>query len=592
MLAPSAHALTLGDINVRSTLGQRLNASVPVRLSSGEALASACVTPGHKASDLRRVPGATVTTPEATREGLYELEISSQSALYEPMYELELKVNCPGAPVVVRQYVLMLDLPAAIASSAAASPDAANPPATAASSAIATLPAQQAAAPVGQPRAPLARATASASGTTIASGSRYRVSDGDTLSAIAVRVRDRKVSLRVLADAIQAANPDAFIRNDANLIKLGSEILIPEVSATSSPLAGPMTLPVQAAAVPPAPTATTATTPPPPASVPEIPASTTTPPAAAGVPPPAGDIQPAQVQAAPIPAAQRPATTEIAVAPADEPIQSNSDEPSPLLAAGAGILFGLCISALLWFRGRFPARKQPETRQVASIDPAPRTDTAAGAAVVAPLVTRTTEPGFSVSYSTQYDDSLDAAFSSFEPEPATLAQQFEAPKTAAPAASDEITSQLEELFDGTDTTIRKRLDAGKSAAPHLTESDLSDGFQPDEIESGTPVDFLVGELPDEISETMAAPTADLAGPDTRSTSDSGTVDIHTLVSAATTDDQQAQTLLEALTLLERDYEEELTASQILDPSLVRKFVANDDAGATRTLATPPRKKVF
>ena len=48
------------------------------------------------------------------------------------------------------------------------------------------------------------------------------------------------------------------------------------------------------------------------------------------------------------------------------------------------------------------------------------------------------------------------------------------------------------------------------------------------------------------------------------------MDIHALAASATKDQQQAQTLLEALTLLERDYEEELTASQVLDMSAVRE----------------------
>jgi Tfp pilus assembly protein FimV len=238
---------------VRSALGQQLNATVPVRLGAGEALTSACVVPGKATSNLRRVPGASVTTPEATREGQYELRVSSASALYEPMYELELKVKCPGAPVVVRQYVLMLDLPAAIASSAAASPDAASP--QAAVSATATLPDAEPASPAVEPRPARPRATTTRAGTTIASGSVYRVSDGDTLSGIAARVRDRNVSLGVLADAIQAANPDAFIRNDADLIKLGSEILIPAAAATSATATGSLPAAVTTPVVPPAPAA-------------------------------------------------------------------------------------------------------------------------------------------------------------------------------------------------------------------------------------------------------------------------------------------------------------------------------------------------
>ena len=56
---------------------------------------------------------------------------------------------------------------------------------------------------------------------TITTGTRYRIVAGDSLSSIAARVRDRSGFLWAMADAIQAANPEAFIRNDPNLIKLG-----------------------------------------------------------------------------------------------------------------------------------------------------------------------------------------------------------------------------------------------------------------------------------------------------------------------------------------------------------------------------------
>lgn len=48
-------------------------------------------------------------------------------------------------------------------------------------------------------------------------------------------------------------------------------------------------------------------------------------------------------------------------------------------------------------------------------------------------------------------------------------------------------------------------------------------------------------------------------------------------------------MLEALTLLERDYEEELTASQVLDMSAVRKMLG-DDEEPTQNFDELPRKK--
>jgi Tfp pilus assembly protein FimV len=515
VLAPAGQSLTLGDISVRSTLGQRLDATVPVRLGAGEALASGCVLPGHQAADLRTVPGAEVTTPQAAREGLYELQVTSAAALYEPMYALELKVQCPGSPGLIRQYVLMLDLPAAVASRAAAAyePAVESAPAT-------TV----------RPTTAQRRSTPSRPGATIEAGVRYRVTDGDTLSSIAARVRSRTVSLWTLAGAIQAANPEAFIRNDANLIKLGSEILIPATTATSSPVVAASTAaePVPVSAPAPTPVA-----PPVLATEPAEPAEPVLP------------VQPALVPQAEAAEAPRPAATPASIPrrtavpkPAAAPL-AEVNEPNPVIAASAGILFGLCISALLWARGRLPSRKRAAAKPAPDRQaPSPFATTALATAITttpAPLLTRSLEPAFSVSYTPPADDSI--------------AREF---------TGEHVTAELEELFDSTDTTIQKRLNAEKTIAARSLGTDLQDDDAPALAKPGSGVDFLVGDPADEDA-----------------TSQSGTVDIHALAASATKDQQQAQTLLEALTLLERDYEEELTASQVLDMSAVREALGSD-----------------
>ena len=586
ILAPSVHALTLGNINVRSALGQPLNATVPVRLGAGEALASACVAPVQQRSDLRRVPGARITTPEATREGQYELSISSASALYEPMYELELRVKCPGSAVLVRQYVLMLDLPGVIASNAAATPDLADLQST--GSAATSLPDARPTSLAVQPRGARPRATAARTGTPITSGSVYRVSDGDTLSGIAARVRDRTVSLRVLADAIHAANPAAFIRNDANLIKLGSAILIPGAADASTLAAAPLSLPITTPAAPPAPVAMTPdllTT------TPEMPAGTAMPVVPPEVPLPAAELAHAQapavaIQEIPAPVARRRATPESPAAGAGDTVMAGADDTNPAVAAGAGILFGLCVSALLWLRKR--RAPEPVARKVAETDSPVRSEPAPIATIVEPLVKDAVEPGFSVSYSEQYDDALNAVFSD-NPEPTAIARAVKVPQAAAPVQGEEIASELEKLFDGIDTTIRKRLDAKAPMAHGRTGDEAQDEPETYEVESGSAVDFFVGELDEEQDDGPAARTTDRARPAMTSTADSGTVDIHALTAAAGNDEQQAQTLLKALTLLERDYEEELTASQVLDMSAVREILG-DHEEPTQNSEQLPRKK--
>ncbi|MSR08897.1 MAG: hypothetical protein EXR82_05110 [Gammaproteobacteria bacterium] len=422
VLAPSGQALTLGDINVRSTLGQRLAATIPVSLGSGETLASGCVQPSYQSADLRRVPGTEVTTPEAGRDGLYDLQITSAAALYEPLYELELKVQCPGSPALIRQYVLMLDLPAAAT----------------------VLSATERAEPVTASPAPVQRrSTARPVGATLEPGARYRVAEGDTLSSIAARVRSRTVSLWAVASAIQSANPDAFIRNEANLIKLGSEILIPAAGA-----------PVQPAPASTADAGLTPVAPPEPAADPaaETPITAATPgTVAAAAPAPVAAVAETPRPAAPVPApvARRaPAQAPVAVA-------TEVAEPNPVLAAGAGILFGLIISGLLWARGRRTDRQRPvpkaTPRQAAQ---PPFGSTALATAITtapAPLVTRALEPAFTVSYSPPAEDPLASEF-----------------------AGEGVTSELEELFDSADTTIRKRLNAEKTQAARSLLADPED----------------------------------------------------------------------------------------------------------------------
>ncbi len=517
VLAPAGQTLTLGDINIRSTLGQRLDATVPVRLGAGEALASTCVSPGHQTADLRSIPGADVTTPEATREGVYQLRVTSASALYEPMYELALKVQCPGAPVLVRQYVLMLDLPAAVASSAAMVPEPAVVPAAATTAQSADAGIENPAIP---PRVMRPHSAASQPGETIETGARYRVVAGDSLSSIAARVRSRKVSLWALAGAIQAANPDAFIRGDANLIKLGSEILIPAATVTAAP--APSTAPAPVPVPVPAPV-----TPPVIVTEPPAPADLTQ-----AAQPEATLAEAARPRSAPAPVARRAA---VPTPSAKAAVEAAADEPNPVVAASAGILFGLCISALLWFRRRRPSRQRLAAKPAPERKAPSPLATPARATAKAPLVTRSIEPAFSVSYTPPADDTVESEF-----------------------AGEDITAELEDLFESTDTTIKKRLNAEKMLAARALSTESPDESAPMVIEPGSAVDLLAGDPTDEDA-----------------TSPSGTVDIHSLAASATSNERQSQTLLEALTLLERDYEEELTASQVLDMSAVRAALGND-----------------
>ena len=112
-LAPAiVNAVGLGDLQTHSALGEPLRVSVPLKLANGESVRPDCITtPPPKAGDLRQ-PGSTkVRTSAVTGPGVFDISVTSSRPLYEPMYELTLRVDCPGMPTVMRHYVLMLDLP-------------------------------------------------------------------------------------------------------------------------------------------------------------------------------------------------------------------------------------------------------------------------------------------------------------------------------------------------------------------------------------------------------------------------------------------------------------------------------------------------
>lgn len=540
MAGTPAYALSLGDLQVRSALGQPLEASVAVRLGAGEALVPGCIAPARSAARPGHVPQPRVATPEATGPGSYTLRVTSAGALNEPLYELHLLARCPGAPVLSRHYDLLLDLPG---ESGTILPAATAPAESIAVSLVASAerPAPAGAGSrVGHPTA-----------APIAPGSRYRVAAGDTLLGIAARLRDREDSLQARAAAIFAANPSAFIRDDANLVKLGSELLIP---ATGS---------IDRSAV----------------EEPSTPTVLSSPAPAAGISPELG-LQPAlplPATATETPIAVVPATTGPTAAAASPPIEvvdsgttPAAEEASPVAAATAGAMFGLLVSGLLWFRERKSTSSPATSGRIEEVGDEPAA--APPTITLSPIVARPMEePGLTVSYSLpdEEHDPLAAEFADYdEAEPESTRAMPTISRANAPQG-EEITSELEKLFVSTDTGIRRQIETQTSSIP--AEELLA---------AGSEVDFLIGNA-DSGEGTLNAPTVDQPRPGFEPSAEAPTLDLHALAVAAGGGESTARTLLDALTMLEKDYEEELTASQLLDTAAARQALAEDDDEPTQ-----------
>ena len=198
----SAAALELGELQVQSTLGQPLRASIAYALSPNEILEDHCVAIRSGGRDLPGLRNANVRVSKGV------ISITGTSPVIEPMLSANLVVDCPYSAHVSRSYLLFINpqdrpLVAARTSSAAAGVTAA---------------------PVNR-RMVAPRAAVPA--TPIAPDSRYLVQRGDSLSGIVQRIENRSIAKADAMTAILDANPEAFLNGNPDKLQAGSWLDIP-----------------------------------------------------------------------------------------------------------------------------------------------------------------------------------------------------------------------------------------------------------------------------------------------------------------------------------------------------------------------------
>ncbi len=565
-----AHALTLGEISVSSSLGQPLSAKVPVELGAGELLVAGCVTSSPpSASDLGSVPNALVSVPEGAVPGRYDLRLSTSRPLYEPMYELRLELRCPGSARMVRQYVLMLDLPGARPVAATAPAAASDTPATVDRSRASTE-AAPFAAPAASPP-PARRPSPTPKPAPLPAGTTYRVQPGDTLSAIAARIANRGgLSIWQIADAIYSRNPEAFIRANPDLIRSGAEIVLPAPLAAHVPQAPAAegmvaTSPESDGARDPAQVA-------PERPLDSVPVTLPTPAqlSSAAQPSLPAVVREDVPEAAPVfqdeQVAEGAAGRESVATPAPAMVADESrrgDGVPAWLAAVVGVLLGAAASLLL-LRERLAEalRGSRSTSADRMTDSAPEV-TVAGVQA-RPTLGKPVEPSMVVVEEPRR-----------EPEHATQADP--APTDRQPAADTGLTHDLDEADLSADLSSLfgeepdLALSDERQSAVEEANLDLDLSAAPVDVE----IDHEIGWI-DDLDETALTPT-DQAGP--LRGSDGDTVehtDLHTMSQKALDDQQISNTLKEALDLLENDYEQELTASQVIDRARLGEILDDGD----------------
>jgi len=229
-----AMAMDLGQIQVKSALGQPLLAEIPlhpdspaelqgltVQLASSEEFARAGIVGGRTAIPLHfSVANAGAGRPV--------IRITSSTPVDDPFLDLLIEVN-GKAGKSVREYAILLDPPNASTATAAPAAPAPSQPAPRAEAptaapVAAARPRPAALAPASSP-APIQKPKPAAPA--VSNGQYGPVERGQTLSSIARSVAPAGADVQQVMLALQQANPDAFYRNNINALKSGAVLRVP-----------------------------------------------------------------------------------------------------------------------------------------------------------------------------------------------------------------------------------------------------------------------------------------------------------------------------------------------------------------------------
>jgi len=109
LLAGGAQALTVGDIQIKSGLGQRFDASIPVTLAAGEDILPSCVRLEDlvATTNYKDVPALTRYDMRIERSGKNAvIRISSSVPISEPLMRVGLVIRCGAKVSTSREYMV------------------------------------------------------------------------------------------------------------------------------------------------------------------------------------------------------------------------------------------------------------------------------------------------------------------------------------------------------------------------------------------------------------------------------------------------------------------------------------------------------
>jgi pilus assembly protein FimV len=234
--SPSAQALSLGQISVKSTLGEPLAAEIDILdINADEAatLVTKVASPeAFKASGLDynvAISGLRASLYRRANGKPY-LKLTGDKPVNDPFVDMILEANWNSGRIV-RDYTLLFDPPnfrTTTPGATAPAPVLAQTPKAASSGAT-----SKPAAPVASPRPAKPEPNVAVEPDSTDSPQRIRVKPGETASHLASTYKPVNVSLDQMLVALLRTNPDAFINNNVNRLKAGSLVDLPTEAQAS-----------------------------------------------------------------------------------------------------------------------------------------------------------------------------------------------------------------------------------------------------------------------------------------------------------------------------------------------------------------------
>lgn len=219
-----SYAVGLQEIQIKSHLGEPLNATVLLTNPPAGSLSSNCFTVLPKSSGAD-FPGISTASARLSKvNGGYSVNISSSELVKEPITSITLASNCSALPIIERTFTMMID-PAGVYEQRVAQSSYTPRNNTRVATDLVSNRTQAT-------RRLVTRSNQSG----ITQNSSYQIQRGDSLSSIANRIQNTpEKSMWSVAASILATNPRAFIDNNPDYLIEGNTLDIPSFTAEFVP---------------------------------------------------------------------------------------------------------------------------------------------------------------------------------------------------------------------------------------------------------------------------------------------------------------------------------------------------------------------